>query len=204
MSDFEHNSGYTTNAWFYDANCEDNLIPGELLYREYLVSKTAEKKSLHLRDQHLGLLYSALRFIARRMLSRVWHPSHGSSDIVHHASVSARLRSQSINVMRVEIVELNVTNWIKMTSDMGLRGDSRIRIEDTGNIWKVDSAVIDLYAESAVCVKLAEEYYPYDDKGKWKPMVDEYMAVLWTAHLFIQNNYTEREEDILSDDSWSD
>ena len=87
---------------------------------------------------------------------------------------------------------------------MGPDGDNRIRIEHTRNIWEVDSAVIDLYAESAVCIKLAEEYYTDDNEGKWKPMVDRYMAVLWTAHLYIQNNYTQREEDIDSDDSWPD
>jgi hypothetical protein len=195
MGDSEDNEGYTTNAWFNETHSENNPIPGVFLYREYFSRKTAKRVDSYLRDQHLGLLYSAVKFIAGRMLSRVWHPSQGSSDIVNDPFVSARLRSQSINIMRVETVVNRLENWLKMTSNMGLNGDKRIRIEHIRNISEVDSAVIGLYAESAVCVKLAEEYYPDDDEGKWKPMVYEYMAILWTAHLYIQNNYTQREED---------
>ena len=110
--------------------------------------------------------------------------------------------------MRIKIAVDELEHLIKLDSNMGSDSDAMIKIEDTSNIWKIDSAIIDLYAESAVCAKLAKEYYPDDDEVKWKPMVDRFMEVLWTAHQYIQKNCTQlgenTHEEIDSGDSWSD
>ena len=183
MSDSEHNEGYTTNAWYNDAYSDDNPISGIFSYGKYSHFASTERIPKYLRDGHLGLVYSAMLFIADRVLSRVWHPSQGSRDIIDNRyEVSARRLIRILNTRRIAAVVKKLRTQIEIGSNQLPSNENR-EIKNTRNISTVDEALLDLYAESAICIKLAEEYYPDDDEQEWKPMVDRYMALVWTAHL---------------------
>ena len=194
MSDSDDNEGYTKNSWFNDAYNQDDPIPGIDSYRKYFRFKTDHREPKYLRDGHLGLVYPAILFIAGRVLSRVWDPSQGPRHIIDSISeVSGETTSQEINTIRIATVVKHVETLIERDSKPIEFSENR-KITSTYNIGVVDQAFLDLYAESAICIKLAGQYYPDDDEKDWKPMFDRYMTALWDAHLFIQTNYTQKEQ----------
>jgi len=177
--------GYQKDSWFHDVPTDVVNVQGEEDYNEHL--KLLLKGHTLIEEyatdtQGLSSMYRVVLFIAGRMLSRVWHPSQGyyeSKASNQHKRDLYRI-ILAVTQLRMEIESCEGQGWY-------------LQVSHKDNIRAVDRRLMDLYAEGAVCIKLAEEYYAMDDETEWKPMFDGMMRVLWSAHVFIQEQHVNRD-----------
>lgn len=178
--------GYQKDSWFYDVPTDRINKQGERDYNEFLEwqNKGGTMIEEFAKDTlGLNMVYRMVLFIADRMLSRVWHPSQGyyESEASHEHRRDLNRILLVVTQLRMEIELCTGTEWY-------------LEVSHKNNIKAVDSILMDLYAEGAVCIKIAETYYAVDDETMWRPKFDAMMRVLWAGHVFIQEQHINRKQ----------
>jgi len=176
--------GYQKDSWFHDIPMDVVNENGEKNYNEHLKLLLKGHKLIeeYARDtEGLSYVYRVVLFIAGRMLSRVWHPSQG-----YYESEAPYLHKRDLNRILLVVTQLRME--IESCKGQGWY----LKVSHKNNIKAVDRILMDLYAEGAVCIKLAEEYYAMDDETQWKPKFHDMMRVLWSAHVFIEEQHINR------------
>jgi hypothetical protein len=176
--------GYQKDLWFHDIPTDVVNQRSEKDYNTHLKLLMGGHTFFepNARDSPvLGAMYRVVLFIAGRMLSRVWHPSEGYYEIK-----ASDLHKRDLNRILLVVTQLRME--IESCKGQGWH----LEVSHTNNIKAVDRILMDLYAEGAVCIKLAEEYYAMDDETQWKPKFHDMMRVLWSAHVFIEEQHINR------------
>jgi hypothetical protein len=184
-SDSVEDVEYIEDQWFNDARGESKA--GQKDYRDWFKFLAADilRNEIGKDTEILCQMYRVVLFIASRMQSRVLHPQHkfnNSQTAIRHLEASRRINSVVLELRRV-IGECTDTDNMDR------------EVVHTRNMRDIDKKILNLYAEGQICIKIAEKYYASDDKTLWKPMFDRLLKVLWTSHVFVQDNYIYKKTD---------
>jgi hypothetical protein len=165
--------GFKKNKWLKDLSKQLHMIGA----RDFLGWLYGPPKEV---NQGIGVamtsLYRAIKFVSFEMKTRVLHPSDNPT-VEHMNDISSR---------EVAIIELD------HEIERHTHGEYATPT-NTDNMSVLDEKLLNLYNQSELCNTIAEQYYPLDDKRMGKKAMKYLMKVIWTAHIFVANNFNHAE-----------